>query len=183
MKTTISKVDEAGRVERSVEVDELQLPTNEGRVCETCGGNGIDPDQPDTEDLCKECPECKGTGTLPSVPPTGMGQPPIDEAKADAIADAVLAARSFTSEQAAAIKRYYRVLEKIREDRQSLNDRKTAAKAALQEEYPDADVPSLMVAYTVYINAETEASASKQMERVADTVKNVAGIYQPSLWR
>ena len=112
-----------------------------------------------------------------------MGQPPIDEAKADAIADAVLAARSFTSEQAAAIKRYYLALEKIREDRQALNDRKTAAKAALQKEYPDADVPSLMVAYTVYINAETEASASKQMERVADTVKNVAGIYQPSLWR
>ena len=180
MKTTISKVDETGRVERSVEVDEITTD----QTCETCNGSGLDPHP----GHAGPCPGCDGRGTVetPRVPPTGMGQPPIDEfdeAKADAIADAVLAARQFTPEQAAAIKRYYLALEKIREDRQALNDRKQAAKAALQEEYPDADVPSLMVAYTVYVNAETEASASKQMERVADTVKSVAGIYQPSLWR
>ena len=39
-----------------------------------------------------------------------------------------------------------------------------------------------MIAYNVYIAAETEAAAASQMRRVADTVKDVAGIYQPSLF-
>ena len=77
---------------------------------------------------------------------------------------------------------FYRTLENIREDRTALNDRKIEAKAALQEHCPDADMVSVMIAYNIYIAAETEAAAASQMRRVADTVKDVAGIYQPSLF-
>ena len=84
--------------------------------------------------------------------------------------------------QAAAVKALYRALESIREDRQALNDRKANAKVAFIEACPDADITSIMVAYNIYIAAETEAAAASQMRRVADTVKDVAGIYQPSLF-
>ena len=52
-----------------------------------------------------------------------------------------------------------------------------------RKQCPDADIVSVMIAYNIYIAAETEAAAaSAQMRRVAATVKDVAGIYQPSLF-
>ena len=136
-----------------------------------------------------KCPECEGAGRIepypadedPPAPPAGLSTPPIDHDKVTAAAE-TLNGGPFSMAQAAAIKTFYRTLENIREDRTALNDRKIAAKADLQEHCPDADIVSIMVAYNIYIAAETEAAAASQMRRVADTVKDVAGIYQPSLF-
>ena len=175
MSTTISTLDENGRAERTVEVDEIDT------VCPTCQGTGIDPDPADMEPGKDKCPECDGAGRIEPVPPTGMGQPPIDHDKVTAAAEALNGA-AFTREQAAAVKTLYRIMESIREDRQALNDRKADAKANFQAEFPDADIASIMVAYNIYIAAETEAGAAAQMRRVAATVKDVADMYQPTLF-
>ena len=66
-------------------------------VCATCQGTGIDPDPADLDPGNDQCPECKGSGRVdpdpaedpPPVPPTGMGQPPIDHDKVTAAAEAL----------------------------------------------------------------------------------------------
>ena len=115
------------------------------------------------------------------VPPAGLSTPPIDHDKVTAAAEA-LNGGPFSMVQAAFVKELYRSMELIREERQSLNERKADAKVAFQIACPDADIVSIMIAYNIYIAAETEAAAASQMRRVADTVKDVAGIYQPSLF-
>ena len=176
--TTIQKLGPTGRVEREVEVTEV--PTD--RTCETCNGTGIDPHQDATGAGDDQCPACEGSGAeAPPAPPAGLSTPPIDHDKVTAAA-AVLNGGPFSMAQATAVKALYRALESIREDRQALNDRKANAKVAFIEACPDADIVSIMVAYNIYIAAETEAAAASQMRRVADTVKDVAGIYQPSLF-
>ena len=190
MSTTISKLDDDGRVERSVTAEEIGTDA----VCATCQGTGIDLDPADRDHaglhpVNDKCPECNGAGRIepypadaaPPAPPAGLSTPPIDPAKVTAAAEA-LHDGPFSMAQAAAVKALYRALESIREDRQELNDRKANAKVAFIQACPDADITSIMIAYNVYIAAETEAAAASQMRRVADTVKDVAGIYQPSLF-
>ena len=184
--TTFQKLGPTGRVEREVEVTEVPGDMTDA-VCATCQGTGIDPDPADLDPGNDQCPECKGSGRVdptenePPVPPTGMGQPAIDHDKVTAAAEA-LNGGPFSMVQAAAVKALYRALESIREDRQALNDRKAYAKVAFQKACPDTDIVSVMIAYNIYIAAKTEAAAASQMRRVVDTVKAVAGIYQPSLF-
>ena len=140
MTTTISTLDDDGRVDRSVEADD-----------------GV------------------------PAPPAGLSTPAIDHDKVTAAAEQ-MSGGTFTPKQAAATKTLMRELDGIREERRELNDRKTAAKAAFVECCPDVDFSAVMIAYVVYTNAVTEGDAAKEMTKVAETVSNVAGIYQPALW-
>ena len=203
MKTTISTLDDDGRVNRSVEVDQgptddmsalditkkrlsvierMALERATDAVCATCNGTGIDPHQNDTGTGSDQCPACEGRGVeSPPAPPAGLSTPAIDHDKVAQAAEQMNGG-AFTAEQAAATKALIRELDAIGEERRELNSRKAEAKAAFVECCPDVDFSAVMVAYVVYTNAETEAAASKQMTRVAETVGDVAELYQPALW-
>ena len=110
-----------------------------------------------------------------SAPTAGMGTPPIDHDRVTAAAEA-LRAGPFSAAQT------NEALEQIRADRQALADRKAAAKVALQDHVPDADIAALAIAWNIYVAAESDADAASRMRAVAGTVRDVADIYQPSLF-
>ena len=113
MSTTISKLDDDGRVERSVTAEEIGTDA----VCATCQGTGIDPDPADMDYAGlhpgnDKCPECEGAGRIepwpadaeyPPAPPAGLSTPAIDHDKVTAAAEA-LHDGPFSMAQAAAVK-------------------------------------------------------------------------------
>lgn len=107
--------------------------------------------------------------------PQGLDKPPIDHEKVAEAANQD--GTPYSTEQATALKDWFKSMEGIRDERSTLKERETEAEGRLRQHCPNINMKALKLAWALYLAAEEEQSAGAEMEKLAGEINDLSTVF------